>query len=146
MNGRIHGELRSPIVSTEDELRRLVHSLDGRERYSLILWALPAGTPFDLVNLDLWPQEYIQAAGSGDSMVTEIRKTVDGSPRQFAVGHIITDSDPQGSASVSVHWDDSATLACPNEIFEANEVADLFIAYYKYGSVPGRYSLRLLTL
>lgn len=48
--GRIHAELRPrPSRPVENEIASLLDRLDGRDRFSAMLWALPLGQPFDRV-------------------------------------------------------------------------------------------------
>jgi hypothetical protein len=142
MNGRIHGELKNPDLSPQLEVRRLVSLLDGSHRYSIVLWALPPGVPFDRVNHKSWPVEYIQAAGSSDRMLVEVRHLVDGAPQQTVVGRR---NESPGELGVVV-WDQFRTEVWANELFTADEAGDLFAAYYATGSVPRSYALRPLAL
>ena len=145
-NGRISDELKSR-GGPEEEIHRRVRLLDGSERYSLSLWALPAATPFDKVDLSAWPQNYIQAAGSADRMVIEVRIAKDGIARQYAIGHK-TASDVNQSNVVRevVVWNDHNSAVSSNEVFAASEAADIFVLYYKDGDVSTSYSLRLLSI
>jgi len=87
MNGRIHGELKDPFDAPEEVLKKRLALLDGTNRYSLSLWRLPGGVPFDRVDLAKWPQEYIQVAGSRERMTVEVRRYEDEVLRQYVVGH-----------------------------------------------------------
>jgi hypothetical protein len=51
MNGRIHGELKNPDLSPEEDIRNRLPLLDCVNRYSLMLWAMPPGLPFDSIDL-----------------------------------------------------------------------------------------------
>ena len=112
--------------------------LDGTQRYSLGLWALPAGIPFDRVNFSRWLQEYLQAAGSRGRLTVEVRKLVGASPQQSVVGRL-ADLDDQAMRDEVVHWNGCENTVRPNEVFDAEEVGDLFVAYYASGAVPSAY-------
>lgn len=146
MNGRIHGELKDAIDSPDQVIRKRLALLDGTGRYSLSLWRLPEGVPFDRVDLATWPQEYIQAAGSSERMTVEIRRFEDGAPHQYVVGHHEEGSGGRLPAvETAIPWDGYETRVFSNEVFTANEAAELFASYYATGGVPKNQHLRLLT-
>lgn len=141
MNGRISGELKGLLP--EEELRRLVHLLDGRGRYSLSLWAVPAGTTFDRVDLRSWPREYIQVAGRPARMTVEVRR-----PHGDGYSHCVVGrpSGKGGPATETIEWDGVETAVQANEVFDVEEVGVLFVAYFRAGDVPSRYRCRRLDL
>jgi hypothetical protein len=144
-NGRISDELKRNGLP-EEEIRRRVRLLDGTERYSLSLWTFPSEIPFDKVDLNNWPQKYIQAAGSADRMIVEVRKVADGLPQQFVVGRQASEIDQGIAAHEIVVWNDNHSAVMSSEVFSAGEAVELFLAYYKTGEVPPSYSLRFLKL
>lgn len=143
-NGRSHGEVKNPDLSPEEEIRRRLLRLDGSKIYSLILWAIPPGVPFDLVDLRKWPREYIQVAGSRDSMTVELRRIVEGIPQQCVVGHPVGRATELREADQIIHWNGCETAVLAGEVFDAVEAGDLFVEYYHAGNVPPQYSLRVL--
>ena len=74
INGRTSLQLKGSAEKQEAELRRLVHVLDGVKRCSLSLWVIPDGKDFDDVDVNSYPQEYVQTAGGGDRRTVEIRE------------------------------------------------------------------------
>jgi hypothetical protein len=146
INGRIHGELKNPGLSPEEEIRRQLLRLDGVRLYSLILWAIPPGVPFDRVDLRKWPQEYIQAAGSRDRLMVEVRRILDGRPQQRVVGHQTSPDAADSGAGEIIHWNGCETAVLPGEVFEAGEAGDLFVGYYQTAGIPPQYTLRVLQL
>lgn len=64
MNGWVHGEVKDAVMSPREVMEHRLGLLDGVVRYSLSLWRLRNGVPFDRVNLNAWPHEYFQAAGA----------------------------------------------------------------------------------
>ena len=143
MNGRIHGELKDPLDPPEDIIRQRLALLDGVNRYSFSLWRLPERVPFERVDLDRWPQEYIQAAGSKERLTVEIRR-IEGIGRQYVVGKC----PPAGPMShqVAIHWSGYETCVQENEVFTAVEAAEVFVHYYATGRIPEVYALRNLVL
>jgi hypothetical protein len=75
--------LKARDTSEEDELTRAIARLDGRELFSVMLWALPPGISLDRVDLEQWPRSFIQAAGSAERMTIEV--CVDGDPPHHAI-------------------------------------------------------------
>jgi hypothetical protein len=144
LNGRINSEVTSYDLTPEDEIRRRIALLDGVDRFSWNLWSLPDGVPFDRLDLRSWPQEYIQAAGSPDRMMVEIREIADVLPRQLVLGHGTEAADSQGVPKEIVRWNGCETTVRSHEVFEASEVAELFVAYYRTGDVSADYTRRPL--
>ena len=144
MNGRIHGELKDPFDAPEEVLKKRLALLDGTNRYSLSLWRLPGGVPFDRVDLAKWPQEYIQVAGSRERMTVEVRRYEDEVLRQYVVGH--AERCEPSIAEEVILWNGYEARVRANEVFDAAAAADLFAAYYATGSIPNAYSLRPLDL
>jgi hypothetical protein len=146
MNGGIHGELKDPLDSAEDVIQKRLALLDGAGRYSLSLWELPEGVPFDRVTLKKWPQEYIQAAGSRERMTVEVRRQEVGGHRQYVIGRSRRGSQHGSAAMTTIVWDSVETEVLPTEVFTAAEAAELFVAYYATAGVPSTYVLRPLEL
>jgi hypothetical protein len=145
MNGRIHGELKDPLDTPEETIGKRLALLDATRRYSLSLWRLPTGVAFDRVDLVNWPQEYIQAAGSRDRMVVEVRRLEGDAPRQYAVGRAVREGQPAIEETV-VPWDRYEARVPASEVFRADEAATLFVAYYRASSLPETVALRALDL
>jgi hypothetical protein len=68
MNGRTSSELKPRWA--EEEIVNLLSRLDGVDRYSMILWELPENIPFDRVDINDYPHEYVQCAGSFEARLT----------------------------------------------------------------------------
>lgn len=108
VNGRIHGELRRRrgAAPVENEIAGLLDRLDGRRRFSAMLWALPPGLPFEKVPLDRLPVHFIQAAGTRDRMTVETRFDDGGTDVQAVVRKSETAaSEP----SEVIEWDSIST-------------------------------------
>ncbi len=118
--------------------------LDGTKFYSLLLWKLPPGKSLDDVSPDEDANEYIQCAGSADRMTVEVRRLKGGTYEQFVVGRAPNGESPEKKETI--HWEKVDTVVARNEIFSADEAAELFRSYYTTGWVPSRYILRLLSI
>ncbi|RIJ78758.1 hypothetical protein D1871_02150 [Nakamurella silvestris] len=86
-------------------------------------------------------------------MTVEIRTTVTGVPRQYVIGKpevALGSSYPSTQSDVppdqAIVWDQFETKVYPHEVFNLEEVTDLFIAYYMDGDVDLSYRRRLLSL
>jgi hypothetical protein len=145
MNGHLHGELKDRLDAPAAIVRKRLALLDGIDRYSLMLWKLPSDVFLDDVNLKMWPQEYIQAAGNRDLMTVEARRLEKGVPRHYVVGHRKQSDDDSGE-SVEIPWNQHTVTVQASETFTAAEAAELFFAYYQTGWVPAAYTLRGLDL
>ncbi|HXR45602.1 MAG TPA: hypothetical protein VN759_12375 [Pseudolysinimonas sp.] len=130
------------------QLRHLVGLLDGDERWSFGLWKVPEGMRFLALDLDRYPEEFLQAAGSADAMVIELRRReADGDLHQYAVGR---GEDEPGESVVTWASNDPARphrLTVPSaEVFGADEAAEVYWHYYQQvGTVPEFYRLRPVT-
>jgi len=142
-NGRIHGPFKDSIESPFQLLRTRLDLLDGVRRYSLSLWRLPEGVPFDRVKLATWPQEYLQVAGSASRMTIEIRRFEGEVPKQYVVGRPpVVNTAPD----VVIPWNAHEVKVHPNEVFDASEAAEVFGSYFLKQEIPKTYLLRLLRI
>jgi hypothetical protein len=134
----------APYDSTvEAAIERAVRMLDGGRHFAVSLWALPPGTPIDLVKHDEWPQEYIQAAGEdGQRLTAEVRQRDDaGGYEQFVIGRSATSSE---ALTETISWSGGSSAVTPSEVLTTDEVVELFLAYYHSGTVPPAFSRRPL--
>ena len=143
-NGRIHSELKPASGPLRDQIQGRLQRLDAGERYSLGLWALPPGVAFDDVDLDSWPQEFLQAAGSAERMTVELRMIDAGLARQFVVGR--TPPADGAPTDQEVIWDGFRETVRPAEVFTWAEAIDIFWAYYQSARVGDPWVLRELSL
>jgi hypothetical protein len=128
----------------ENDIAKMLGRLDGSRSFSLLLWKLPPGKHLDETNPGRDANEYIQCAGSAERMTVEVRRLAGGTYEHFVVGR-----GPNGEnrgIEETIDWDGVKTLVAPNEVFSAEEAAELFHSYYRTGWVPSRYVLRLLSL
>lgn len=146
MNGRINTELKDPVDSPEAVIRQRLSLLDGSRRFALKLWAIPGGVALDEVDYRREPREYIQTAGSPDRMSVEVRRIEPGGPGQYVVGRPALPSEDEELPTEVIRWNQAQTMVRPTEIFHVDEVAELFITYYRTGWVPPSCTLRKLDL
>ena len=140
------GELISQIGKTADRegfaapLRRR----DGHQRWGFGLFPLPDDLSYDeMIAAGHDFTEYLQAAGSAQALTIEIRKP--GGAQwgcrwvRYVVGHPHTGSLP---LDVSIEMSGGTLHVSAAEVFQAEEAADLFLAYHQSGDIPATYSLR----
>jgi hypothetical protein len=143
INGKTWMDLQGIEKGELDDIAKMLGRLDGTKTFSLILWKLPTGKRLDETVAQRDATEYIQAAGSADRMTVEVRRSVGGKFEHFVVGRA-----PRGENSgnkETIHWDGVKTIVAHNEVFSADEAAELFLSYYRTGWVPSSYVLRPLT-
>jgi hypothetical protein len=148
MNGRITTPLKPrPGRSIQEELNSRLALLDGQQRFALLLWRLPDGVPFDLVELDSGPAEYIQCAGGVSGRFTcEVRRLgADGNPRQEIVGRPSGD-EASTAPTETVQWAENERTVQENEVLNRDELCELFGSYLASGEIPASYETRLLAL
>jgi hypothetical protein len=121
--------------------------LDGVDRYSMILWELPENTPFDRVDINDGPREYLQCAGSFEGRLTaELREVRDGSARQYVIGRISDAAGDGAAADEVVPWNGYEARVRANEVLSGSEVQGLFPFYYRTGELPDFYTRREIEL
>ena len=116
--------------------------LNGRDNWCVALYAIPPGKTYEDIAGRPTP-EYLQAAGSAEAMVVEIRKP-GGAPWgaqwvRYVVGH---PHDDTPALDVAIPLPDTTEMISRSEIFDAEEAAELFITYHRTNDIPGQYSLR----
>ncbi len=128
-----------------DEFRRRLQRFNGVERFTLLLWTLPSDMDYvEAVRAGLDGLAYIQAAGSADTLTVELRKP--GGQQwgadwvRYVVGHPPAEERPRLVAPIPLPR--GPEMVAQNELFGADEAADLFYSYFKTGDIPGEYSLR----
>jgi hypothetical protein len=144
MNGRTWMDIHSINKGEANDIGATLARLDGTKFYSLLLWKLPPSKSLDDVSPDEDANEYIQCAGSANRMTVEVRRLMGGKYEHFVVGRAPNGKN-RGNKE-TIHWEDVDTVVAPNEIFSADEAAELFRSYYATGWVPSSYILRLLSI
>lgn len=131
----------------EDEIRRLVGRLNGTDRYAFLIWKMPEGKGlFDVGPEDDARDVYMQCAGDFNGRLTcEIRELVDGEPHQYVLGRAAEAAD-DAEADQVVPWNDHVAKVRPNEVLSGDEVAELFVHYYRTGTSAPGYGRRELDL
>jgi hypothetical protein len=111
------------------EFARYLGNRDGRERWGLMLWALPAGFDYECEVKDLPLNQYLEAMGSSEALSVHIRKP---GGRQwgadyvrYAIGHRTADPDPALSVRIPRGPHNPVLLVAVHEVFEAEEAADI---------------------
>jgi hypothetical protein len=145
VNGRLNMEVKAKRSNppVPNEIAGFLDRLDGTTRFSVCLWELPEGTPFDRVKFDRWPLRYLQAAGTRDRMVVELRRDGEPGERHFVIGKSDTiETEP----TEEIQWDANRMHVYRVEVFTAAEAVPLFLSYWQTNDVPEGYRLRALDL
>jgi hypothetical protein len=133
------------VISPREPIEQRLGLLDGAVRYSLSLWRLPDGVPFDRVDLAAWPQEYVQVAGSADAMTVEVRRAEPSGCGHD--GHYVLGRDTlEPAVEVVIPWDGYEARVYSFEVFCAVGAAEVFAHYNDTGQVADTYLLRPLSL
>ena len=136
------GDLDEPHREVTGALSRM----DGQRFWGYSLWAIPEGQIWGEIDLRIWPKEFLQSAGTAETMSIELRQIeAAGVAHQYAVGR--PETEHVGEPSVPVTWaDDHVLYAYPGEVYSAEEAAPVYLSYYDTGKVPDGYVLRELDL
>ncbi len=127
-----------------DSFLRPLGRLDGFHRYSVNMTRLAE----PMRPADIGPaissapgREYLQCTGSADALTLEVRTAVDGRPHRFTVG--------LRGARLGLPEVDVPVPACvptprvyPDELFTAEQAAEIFTAYFETDAVPSHLQLR----
>lgn len=129
---------------TIDNFLRPLRRLDGHHRYSVQLTRLPA----PMRSADISPaissapgQNYLRCTGSADALVIELRTVVDGVAHRCTVGRTAEHHDEPGIC-VQVPESMPAPWIYPDEVFTAEDAAEVFAGYFHTGTVPPGLALR----
>ncbi|MBO0885171.1 MAG: hypothetical protein J2P17_33560 [Mycobacterium sp.] len=122
-----------------------LHRFNGEKPWALCLASLPHGMDYAEVRATAAGlTTYLQAAGSSpETIMVEVRKP--GGQQwgmqsvRYAIGHSNNDG---ATADVAVKLPVNTYMINQHEVFDADETAELFWAYYKTGEIPSSYTLR----
>ncbi|WP_435749098.1 hypothetical protein [Microbacterium sp. PMB16] len=144
-----NGYSRGPLIDTvrpySDQLRFSLSRMNGTSFWAYSLWRAAEGS--DLLEDIPLSDAYIQSAGSAEAMTVEARVLHDdGTAHHFTVGKPGAGSEE--APSEVIRWDDGrhSTTVYPNEVFTADEAAEVFYAYFLTDEVPEWCTLRELDL
>lgn len=146
---QLNGYSRGPLIDTirpyPNQIRFSLNRLNGSSSWAYSLWRAPAGA--DLLKDIPLSDEYIQCAGSADALTIEVRTVDDaGAAHQYTVGK--PGDDPIGAPTEVIPWDDGRhrTAVHANEVFTADEAADVLYGYFLTNDVAEPHTLRELDL
>ncbi|RJO80376.1 hypothetical protein D5S18_00170 [Nocardia panacis] len=126
-----------PSETVQNFLRPL-RRLDGHDRYSLCMTRLPA--PMRSRDIPTTPitdrgTDYLHCMGSVDGLILELRTTVDGHPYQCLLGSGSLHSDAP-TVHICAEPGQRPVEVYPDEVFTAEQAAEIFTTYYRTGEVP----------
>ena len=143
-----NGVSRGPLIDTmrpyPEAIRFSLNRMNGSSFWAYSLWRAPEGA--DLLDDIPLSDEYMQCAGSAEALTIEVRTLdADGTPHQYTVGK---PGEQTGDPTEVIRWDDGrhSTKVFPNEVFTADEAAEVFYAYFLTDTVSAPYVLRELDL
>lgn len=122
----------------------MLSHLDGEEYYAVALWEMPAGQRLDDIDMDAFPDEYIQCAGSSEAMTVEIRTMSGDTATQYVVGRF--SEGHSGEPEVEIPWNAHVVEVYEDEVFDAEAATEIFAHYLAHGTVPDELALRPLEL
>lgn len=152
MNGLTHvltydGGVQTAEISARKDISTFLNPLrhfNGDDQWGLGLAPLPPDKSYsDMLRAGELSTEYIQAAGLPDVMTVEIRKP--GGEQwgaawvRYTVGHPHTVTEP---LDVPIQLAHGKKLISRSQVFDADEAAHLFFAFYKTGDIPPGYELQ----
>lgn len=140
------GELVSEIGKFADRERFAapLRRRDGQQRWGLGLFPLPENLSYDeMLAAGHDFTEYLQAAGSAEALTIEIRKPGGAQWGCRWVRYVVGHSHAAGlPLDFTIEMASSTLHVSAAEVFDAEEAADLFLAYHQSGDIPATYSLR----
>lgn len=152
MNGLTHvltfdGGVQTAEISARKDISTFLNPLrnfNGNDRWGLVLAPLPADKSHsDMLRAGELSTEYIQAAGLPDAITVEIRRA--GGDQwgaewlRYTIGHPSTGPEP---LDVSIQLAHGVKMISRSQVFDADEAAQLFFAYYRTGDIPDGYDLQ----
>ncbi|NQX14120.1 hypothetical protein HQQ80_21040 [Microbacteriaceae bacterium VKM Ac-2855] len=144
---RYNGSSKLEVSSSqlaEKVVRRAPALMDGKDDFAISLSRLPEGKRLWDDLSGSWPRFFLQAAGSAEGMMVEVRKeNPDGSDSLYKVARPLPEERLHTEA-IDVTWNGRVESAPADEVFDATEAGDIFWYYYQHGAVPEKYELRVL--
>lgn len=145
LDGFVRGALKDSVRPYRDQIRFSLNNLNGSSSWAYALWRAPADA--DLLDDIPGSEEYIQCAGSAQAMTIEVRVLdQDGVAHQYVAGK--PGHAQEGPPTEVIHRDDGrhSSTVYPNEVFTADEAADVVYGYFLHDKVEESLSLREIDL
>ncbi|CPR69811.1 Uncharacterised protein [Mycobacteroides abscessus] len=142
-----HGGVQTAEISARKDISTFLNPLrhfNGDDRWGLGLAPLPPDKSYsDMLRAGELSAEYIQAGGLPDALTVEIRKP--GGEQwgakwvRYTIGHPHSGTEP---LDVPIRVAGGVKMISRSQVFDADEAAELFFAYYKTGDIPPGYVLQ----
>lgn len=129
--------------SIPDHLKMMLNHLDGEEMFTYVIWRAPNPEKHFVRRRDIG-DTFIQAAGSASALTVEVKQLgEDGKAHLYTVGK----PQPAGDSTVLVPISrERAVRVFDNELFTADEAAEIFDFFHGADKVPDSFTLRELDL
>jgi hypothetical protein len=127
-----------------EKFARPMRLFDGEERFALTVWALPPGMDYaKAVKAGVDALEFIQAGGTADAMMVDLRKAGGSQWGVDWVRYVVSRAHAAAEPlDVAIKLPHGPELVSCSEVFTADEASELIFSYYKTGAVPAGYILR----
>lgn len=146
-NAGSHMFLTDLIRPYRDQIHLGLSMLDGDGNFAWSLWRSPEGVGLFDIDKKRFPVEFMQSAGTADAMTIEVRFVEEGgTERQYVVGRPGSDNTGMSPATFKYLRDTRELHLFPNEVFGADEAAEIYYQYYLTDRVPAPYQLRELDI
>ena len=130
-----------PLLDPRAVVHRALARLDGNQHFAISLWRLPEGMRLWDQLPGSWPFQFLQAAGSAQRMMVEMRQSDErGQSHLSRLQRASSGGDETTVIRRGAHREQIAEPEC----FTADEAATIFWHYYEHGTVPAVYDLRAL--
>lgn len=130
-----------PLLDPRGALHRALAGLDGTGHFAVSLWRLPEGKRLWDELSGSWPFQFLQAAGSAQRMMVEVRQSDErGQSHLYRLQRSSSGVDATTGIQRGAYREQVAEQEC----FIADEAATIFWHYYEHGTVPQSYDLRVL--
>lgn len=130
--------------SDRERFAATLRRFDGEKRWGLGLFPLPTTMSYDeMLAAGKELTEYLQAGGSAERLTVEIRKPGGAAWGCQWVRYVVGHADNSTLVlNAEIPMPRGALYVAAAEVFDAEESADLFLAYHQTGELPEGYVLR----
>ena len=133
-NARSSTAFPRPTDDPDEQLRGFFSRMDGDRLFTFLLWELPAARSFENGLGGLEPLEFIQCAGSAEALTVEVRRRDD--TDTYVLWTAGRAGEDPGPRDVEIEWRGNINVVHGNERWTSDEAAELFLTYWRSGTLP----------